>query len=111
MSSKQELSVEKMINEIIENFNFERCVYVMKALKWQYFDEGVPNIKRLKQSAHRRLSDVAQEIMTGNSGLTGGDYYFSSSGGLKATGWKNKYGHVVALQLEFILSDWQSDGD
>lgn len=100
-----------MINEIIENFDFERCHYTMKALDWEWFNVGVPSIERLKQSARQRLSDVSKEIMRRNNGLTVRDYYFSSSGGLKATGWKNKYGHVEALQLEFILSDWQSDGD
>jgi hypothetical protein len=100
-----------MIHEIIENFNFEKCHYTMKALEWQWFDVGVPSIERLKESARERLSDVAKEIMRRNNGLTVRDYYFSSSGGLKAMGWKNKYGHVEALQLEFVLSEWQSDGD
>jgi hypothetical protein len=111
MLSKQELDVERMINEIIENFNFERCHYVMKALDWHWFPEEVPTIARLKESAKDRLKSVASEILKRNNGLTVRDYYFSSSGGLKATGWKNKYGHVVYLQLEFVLSEWQADGD
>ena len=37
--------------------------------------------------------------------------YFSSSGGLKATTWKNRYGHIEGIRLEFVLTAWDADGD
>ena len=111
MLTRQELHVEQMIDEIIQNFDFERCHFVMQKLNWEWFPQGVPSLRRLKESAKERLKDVAKELSRKNNGLTSKDYYFSSSGGLKATGWKNRFGHVEALQLEFVLSEWQSDGD
>jgi len=111
MSNRREQHVENMIEEIIENFNFKRCHTVMEQLEWEWSFYGVPSVERLKESAKQRLKDVVQELSKKNNGLTSRDYYFSSSGGLKAMGWKNRYGHVAALQLEFVLSEWLSEGD
>lgn len=111
MINRKEFHVEQMIDEIIENFDFDRCQFTMEKLNWEWFPNGVPTLERLKNSARLRLKDVAKELSKKNNGLTSKDYYFSSSGGLKATGWRNRFGHVQALQLEFVLSEWQSDGD
>jgi hypothetical protein len=43
--------------------------------------------------------------------LSVNEHYFSSSGGLKGTAWKNRYGHVAGIKLEFVLTEWDSDGD
>ena len=37
--------------------------------------------------------------------------YFSSSGGLKATVWKNRYGQITNIQLDFILTEWNVGED
>ena len=37
--------------------------------------------------------------------------YFASSGGLKGNAWINRYGHIEGLRLEFVLTEWDSDGD
>jgi hypothetical protein len=42
---------QKMVNEIIENFNFQRCHKTMKHLKWSWASNGVPSIEELKESA------------------------------------------------------------
>jgi hypothetical protein len=43
--------------------------------------------------------------------LSVNESYFCSSGGLKGTAWKNRYGHVAGIKLEFVLTEWDSDGD
>lgn len=99
----------KMIDEIISNFNFDRCEKVMKTLKWSWgFGTEPPSIDALKKSAEERLRsamDLAKKSKCSKS------TYFSSSGGFKGNAWVNRYGYIEALRLEFVLTEWESDGD
>lgn len=99
-----------MIEEIVENFNFKRCYEVMKILNWGWgFENTIPTIEKLKSSARERLENVITGLKTQK--IKADVPYFSFSGGLKAEGWTNKYGYVVGLKLEFVLTEWESDGD
>ena len=98
---------QKMVDEIIEHFNFQRCHKVMKHLKWSWALTGVPSIEELKESAIERLERAIEYAKSKEVK----ESCYVSSGGLKATAHKNRYGHVVMLQLEFVLSEWDSDGD
>lgn len=102
---------EKMIEDVLEHFDFEKCQYVMKQLNWQWFGRGIPTIDELKYSARERLESAIQGATDKKDRLPLTSYYFSSSGGLKATAWRNRYGHLEAINLEFVLTEWDSDGD
>jgi hypothetical protein len=102
---------EKMIDEIIDNFDFERCHFVMSKLKWEWGFNGVPTIEDLKRAARQRMEQAIKGALDKNDILPLNSYYFSSSGGLKATAWRNRYGHLEAINLEFVLAEWDSDGD
>jgi hypothetical protein len=109
MGNKMLEQENKMIQDIIDNFDFRKCEVVMKALDWTWgFDRGVPTIKMLEQSAIERLRsamELAKQEKRPNT------TYFSSSGGLKANAWINRYGHIEGVRLEFVLTEWDSDGD
>jgi len=98
-----------MIEEIIDNFDFYKCWTVMKVLEWSWgIQPEIPNVDRLKTAAVSRLKDAMELAKKGeNHKFT----YFSSSGGLKGSAWKNRYGHIEAIRLEFVLTDWDADGD
>lgn len=99
----------KMIQNIIENFDFNKCFLAMKALRWTWgFTGETPSIEMLKTSAENRLRD-AMKLARG--GKCSKSTYFSSSGGLKGNAWVNKYGYIEAIRLEFVLTDWDSDAD
>jgi hypothetical protein len=98
---------QKMVDEIIENFNFQRCYDVMKHLKWSWGLTGVPSIEELKESAIERLERAIEYAKTKEVK----DSCYVSSGGIKATAYKNRYGRIIALHLEFVLTEWNSDGD
>jgi hypothetical protein len=101
----------ELIDEVIENFDFYRCHRVMKHLKWTWtFDGGVPTIDRLRESARKRIEGAIEGIKESkkHSHLEG---YFSFSGGLKATVWKNRYGQITNIQLDFILTEWNAGED
>ena len=98
-----------MIEDIIRNFDFKKCHIAMKALNWKWaISAQVPSIEMLKESAVDRLKCA---IMVAKEDKCPKSTFFSSSGGLKASAYLNRYGHVQGLLLEFVLTDWDSDGD
>ena len=101
---------QEMIDDIIENFNFERCHDVMKHLGWVWVG-GTPTIERLKEAAEERLKCAIEGALDRKDRLPLHSSYFSSSGGLKATAWRNRYYQIEGIKLEFVLSEWDSDGD
>jgi len=99
---------QKMVDDIIENFNFKRCHDVMKYLRWTWgFNNFSPSIEELKRASIEKLERAA----VGVKDKEVRDSYYISSGGIKATAFKNRYNRVVMLHLEFVLCDWDSDGD
>ena len=98
-----------MIQEVLDNFDFIKCWQTMRHLNWTWgLDSQVPTIEMLKNAASNRLKD-AIKIAKGGESLK--STYFSSSGGLKASAWRNKFYQIEGIQLEFVLTDWQSEGD
>lgn len=107
----QHVMEKYMVNEIIQEFNFERCYTAMNALNWQWAGTGIPSIDMLKESAIDRLMSAIEGVKNKENRLSTNESYFCSSGGLKGTAWKNRYGHIAGIKLEFILTEWDSDGD
>ena len=105
------IAEEKMIDEIIQEFDFERCYLVMNTLNWEWFSTGVPTVKMLKDAAIDRLHSAMEGVKDKENRLSANEHYSCSSGGLKGTAWKNRYGHVTGIKLEFVLEEWGSDGD
>lgn len=102
---------EKMIDDIIENFDFDKCHFAMTKLNWSWAGRGIPTIEDLKIAARERLESAIKGALDRKDILPLNSYYFSSSGGLKATAWRNRYWHLEAINLEFVLAEWDSDGD
>jgi hypothetical protein len=107
----KEITYQKMIDNIIQNFDFDKCQSTMLHLSWDWYGRGIPTVNMLKESSIQRLRDVIEQITSKENRLKENVPYYSMCGGLKATGWKNRYGHVVGLELEFVLTQWDSDGD
>jgi hypothetical protein len=100
---------DRMIKDILENFDFQKCRIAMISLGWKWGLEGIsPTIEMLKNSAENRLRNAIENAKKDKCPKA---TYFSSSGGLKGNAWCNKYGHVEGIRLEFVLTDWDSDGD
>lgn len=98
-----------MIGEILDNFDFYKCWTVMRLLEWSWgFHAEIPDVERLKEAAMKRLKDAIEIAKNGESH---NHTYWVSSGGLKASAWRNRYRQIESVSLEFVLTDWQSDGD
>jgi hypothetical protein len=107
----QHMMEEKMIDDVLRHFDFRKCRNAMESLNWEWFSRGVPTVEILKESAIERLRSAMKGVKDKENRLSVNECYFSSSGGLKGTAWKNRYGHVAGIKLEFVLTDWDSDGD
>lgn len=100
---------DRMIQDILENFDFVKCHITMKLLGWKWgLEQITPSIDMLKKSAEARLRDAMESAKKGKCPKS---TYFCSSGGLKGNAWTNRYGHIEGIRLEFVLTDWDSDGD
>jgi hypothetical protein len=99
---------EELIDEVLEQFNFTKCKSVMDHLRWGWgFDNQVPTIQEMKESARNRINTAIEGIKSDKT-HSHRDSYICLSGGLKASVWKNRYGRICDVQLEFVLTDWST---
>ena len=97
---------QELIDEILKEFNFEKCKVVMDHLHWTWgFNNQVPSIQQLKESARDRI-ESAIEGLKGSKKWSYHQPYMCSSGGLCAHVWKNRYGRICDIKLEFVLTEW-----
>lgn len=126
---KKELFKNKyqMIKEIIDNFNFDKVHYVMTELNWEWVQlekeaytfedienapKRVPTIEELKMAAINRIECAIEEAEKKEHAKIDENYPFSSaSGGFKTTVFKDKKGRISWIELQFVLTDWESAYD
>jgi hypothetical protein len=94
---------QKMMFDIMNNFDYDKVHNVMKYLDWGWFGKGIPTVDDIRFAARERIESVIKACL---SEANPNEEYFSSSGGLKATAIKDDYGQITFLQLEFILTGW-----
>lgn len=97
---------DKMINDIMENFEWGRIQVAMENMNWRWKDEHV-TVDMLKSEAKRLLLAAADSRLGVHHsehwelGITCG------TGGLEATAYcdfnKTK---IIALDLKFVLEQW-----
>ena len=110
---KQKLTVEDMIKEIMEEFDFARVRKAMVALDWKWGtlndSVGIPNIDELKEAAEERLRDAVELRLGGYRDEHHEVGIISATGGFKATAFCNETKtKITGLKLEFIVTDWDS---
>jgi hypothetical protein len=107
----QHESFEMMKKYVLDNFDFQKCHIVMKFLDWKWGFNGLtPTVDELKKTAIYLMDSAADGCLKSKE-CKPNETYLSATGGLKASVVKNKYNHLVYLNLEFILTDWDSDDD
>ena len=101
--------VSKMIDDIIENFKFDKVQSVMEFLDWQWAGEGVPTIESLKETAKRLLRGAAEARLGDYKDTHWEQGIIYGTGGFQAMAWCNKdKTKIDALDLKFILADWDA---
>ena len=98
--------VDKMIDDIIENFNFDRVQRTMDFLRWKWVGQYV-TVEMLLKEARRLLKGAAKSRLTDfkdeywEMGVTNG------TGGFQAKAYCNEAKtKIIALDLKFVLTEW-----
>jgi hypothetical protein len=103
--------VEKMIEDIMENFNWNRVQYVMDYLDWKWRDEYV-TVTMLKKEAERLLRGAIESRLIKFQNVHHESGVINATGGLEAEAWcdesKTK---IEALNLRFTLDSWDESID
>ena len=96
------LNKEKAINEIIEEFDFEKVKSVMDFLKWTWHDvnneSGVPSTGKLVKEAEKLLNEAWDKALEYK------EDYMVSMGGFKAQAYYHN--ELFRIDLTFELADW-----
>ena len=95
MKAKQEL-----IDEVMDNFDFNRVAKVMEALNWTWHVTlGVPFEPDIRAQARKMMIQVPEKHQP-NMELN------VSTGGLKVIGGYNPMGDLDLISLEFVVAEW-----
>ena len=104
-----------VIEEVMDEFDFESVERHMKAVNWGWatptsedeWNLEVPNISQLKAACRRLLVDAFTAVTMNKEDEHGYDGpCFSSSGGFTVYAWPNNSCHVY-----FAVTDWWVDGE
>lgn len=92
------------INEILDNFNFEKVKKVMDFLNWEWFgSNGVPEIYELRQHARKLMNTAVTECLKSKE-----TDYFTECGGFRVECNKYKDDPKIYLRLSFNLESWEN---
>lgn len=83
---------QEMIDEIMDNFDFQKVRIVMIALDWRWRDEVVPDLPELRRAARKLLKHCVKEVK--NMGTGGFGAIIDCENGV--------------LSLEFVVESWDA---
>jgi len=99
--TKNEL-IDKMIADIMEDFDFKKVHKVMSMLGWNWgignYEMAVPSVRLLTKEAERLLREAAEHFDTKETWTVG-------SGGFEASAFDG------ALTLQFVLTETSAFND
>ena len=98
--------VNKMIDEILDGFNFDRVQITMDYLNWKWVGERVTT-KMLVKEARRLLTEAAETRLHQFNNTHWEVGVTHSTGGFHATAYCNESKtKITGLDLKFVLADW-----
>jgi hypothetical protein len=104
-------SLTTMVDDIMDEFNFEKVQRTMHALDWKWAGTpmAVPSISELKDTARHLLLSV-YNLRTKEYQETHPEVPVTcGTGGFRATALANDDGEIDFLKLEFIVTEWESE--
>ena len=102
--------VNKMIDDIIDNFDFKRVHSVMEHLNWQWAGKDIPSIDNLKDTARYLLKGATFARLHEYKHEHWEQGIHHGSGGFEATAFCNESkSKIDALHLKFVLADWDEE--
>ena len=102
--------VNKMIDEILDEFNFAKVQSAMEALDWKWAGVGIPTISDLRNEAHRLLRGAANARLYEFKDEHWLEGIQNSTGGFEAKAWCDESKeHITDLELKFVLASWETE--
>jgi hypothetical protein len=99
-----------MVDDIMDEFDFEKVQRTMHALDWKWVDTqmAVPSISELKNTARYLLIKV-YNLRTNEYNDTHPEVPVQvATGGFRAIALSNDDGVVDFLKLEFVITEWEA---
>jgi hypothetical protein len=101
--------LNKMINDIMDEFNFAQVQYVMNYLNWQWLGKHV-TIEMLREEAERLLHGAAEMRLGKYKDEHWEQGIIHSTGGFQAMAFCNEdKTKITGLNLKFILEEWDAE--
>jgi hypothetical protein len=104
--------LDKMIDEIMDEFNFATVHKTMVALDWKWAvtsNNKVPTMDELRTEAERLLRDAADVRLDMWQYEHWKSPIYCSTGGFSAAAWCNEdKTKIIRLDLDFIVSSWSA---
>jgi hypothetical protein len=100
--------VNKMIDDIMDAFDFDKVQRTMDFLRWKWAGEYV-TIDMLKETSNRLLREAADARLGDYKDTHWEQSVICATGGFQAQAWCNEdKTKVDALDLKFVLVDWDA---
>ena len=101
--------VNKMIDDIMDEFNFAKVQNVMDHLNWKWVGEYV-TMEMLRNEAERLLHGAAEMRLGKYKDEHWEQGIIHGTGGFQAMAFCNEdKTKIVALNLKFVLTEWESE--
>jgi len=101
--------VNKMIDEIMDEFNFAKVQNVMDYLNWKWVGEYV-TIDMLRETAERLLREAAELRLGQYKDEHWEQGIIYATGGFQATAFCNEdKTKIIGLDLKFVLAGWDAE--
>ena len=104
-------SIDRMVDEILEEFNFERVQIAMFKFNWNWSTstQGIPTIEELKETAERLLRQAAECRLGQYRDSYWGLGIINATGGFQAMAFCDETKtRITGLDLKFVLTEYDA---
>jgi hypothetical protein len=101
----QILENQEDVDNIINNFQFDKVEKVMKALNWEWIDVGIPSIEQLREKARSLLIEAKKYVTTSDKFES--EYHVAVCG-FTVDAHKIGNSDKVYLRLAFEVDEWDN---
>ena len=103
--------INKMINDIMEEFDFDKVQNVMDYLDWKWAGKYV-TVDMLKETAERLLRDAAKARLGDYKDTHWEQGIICGTGGFQAMAFCNEdKTKIDGFDLKFVLTEWHAEVD
>lgn len=92
----------EVIDDILDNFDFERVKKAMDALEWRYYDspDSIVSIAELRKMARYLLNSANNQKPS--------EHWFTGCGGFEIERWMYPGDTKKYFFLKFVVSEWSN---